>query len=435
MASRKLLSMLLWSSLCCDYVPRSSSAIAKSASPPPRGFLLNGVVNYTAAKARSGLHDCKIIDEFIAIGSECQVIVPVGRAMLGCIINVIGEPIDEKGEIKTDHFLLIHQEALVFVVDLLAPYQRGEKIGLFGGASVGKTMLIMELINNVAKAHVGNDLYREMIESGVIKLGDNKSKCAIIYGQMNEPFGAHVHVGLIGLTDLIITFSKFLLGPFSLSLFSLFILSVLILFTDNIFRFTQANFEVFALLGRIPFAVGYQPTLVTNLGGLQERITSTKKRFITSIQAINVDDLTNPTPATTFAHLDATTIFELGIYPAVDLLDSTSCMLSLHILGEEHYNTARDIIAILGMDELSEDDKLTVASARKIQRFLKQPFHVAEVFTGALGKCGVEREYFKFLVSVHFYMFGSVMLNNIMRNTNGSFFVTIEFNGELYCYA
>ncbi|KAH9794883.1 ATP synthase subunit beta [Citrus sinensis] len=350
-------------------------------------------------------------------------LVPVGRVTLGRIMNVIGEPIDEKGDLKTEHYLPIHREAPAFVeqateqqilvtgikvVDLLAPYQRGGKIGLFGGAGVGKTVLIMELINNVAKAHggfsvfagvgertrEGNDLYREMIESGVIKLGDKQadSKCALVYGQMNEPPGARARVGLTGLT--VAEHFRDAEGQ------------DVLLFIDNIFRFTQANSEVSALLGRIPSAVGYQPTLATDLGGLQERITTTKKGSITSVQAIYVpaDDLTDPAPATTFAHLDATTVLsrqisELGIYPAVDPLDSTSRMLSPHILGEEHYNTARgvqkvlqnyknlqDIIAILGMDELSEDDKLTVARARKIQRFLSQPFHVAEVFTGAPGK-------------------------------------------------
>ncbi|KAK6252715.1 hypothetical protein QUC31_014435 [Theobroma cacao] len=357
------------------------------------------------------------------LNTGSPITVPVGRATLGRIINVIGEPIDEKGELKTDHYLPIHREAPAFVdqateqqilvtgikvVDLLAPYQRGGKIGLFGGAGVGKTVLIMELINNVAKAHggfsvfagvgertrEGNDLYREMIESGVIKLGDKQadSKCALVYGQMNEPPGARARVGLTGLT--VAEHFRDAEGQ------------DVLLFIDNIFRFTQANSEVSALLGRIPSAVGYQPTLATDLGGLQERITTTKKGSITSVQAIYVpaDDLTDPAPATTFAHLDATTVLsrqisELGIYPAVDPLDSTSRMLSPHILGEEHYNTARgvqkvlqnyknlqDIIAILGMDELSEDDKLTVARARKIQRFLSQPFHVAEVFTGAPGK-------------------------------------------------
>ncbi|XP_019182970.1 PREDICTED: ATP synthase subunit beta, mitochondrial isoform X2 [Ipomoea nil] len=353
------------------------------------------------------------------LNTGSPITVPVGRATLGRIINVIGEAIDEKGDLKTDHYLPIHREAPAFVeqateqqilvtgikvVDLLAPYQRGGKIGLFGGAGVGKTVLIMELINNVAKAHVfagvgertreGNDLYREMIESGVIKLGDkqSESKCALVYGQMNEPPGARARVGLTGLT--VAEHFRDAEGQ------------DVLLFIDNIFRFTQANSEVSALLGRIPSAVGYQPTLATDLGGLQERITTTKKGSITSVQAIYVpaDDLTDPAPATTFAHLDATTVLsrqisELGIYPAVDPLDSTSRMLSPHILGDDHYNTARgvqkvlqnyknlqDIIAILGMDELSEDDKLTVARARKIQRFLSQPFHVAEVFTGAPGK-------------------------------------------------
>ncbi|CAK9270027.1 unnamed protein product [Sphagnum jensenii] len=349
--------------------------------------------------------------------------VPVGRATLGRIINVIGEAIDERGDISREHILGIHREAPSFieqgteqeiletgikVVDLLAPYQRGGKIGLFGGAGVGKTVLIMELINNIAKAHggfsvfagvgertrEGNDLYKEMIESGVIKLGEKQleSKCALVYGQMNEPPGARARVGLTGLTVA----EHFRDAEGQDVLF----------FIDNIFRFTQANSEVSALLGRIPSAVGYQPTLATDLGGLQERITTTQKGSITSVQAIYVpaDDLTDPAPATTFAHLDATTVLsrqisELGIYPAVDPLDSTSRMLSPRILGEEHYHCARgvqkilqnyknlqDIIAILGMDELSEDDKMTVARARKMQRFLSQPFHVAEVFTGSPGK-------------------------------------------------
>eukprot|EP00850_Spirogloea_muscicola_P002491 SM000009S23620 [mRNA] locus=s9:1140041:1151425:+ [translate_table: standard] len=349
--------------------------------------------------------------------------IPVGRPTLGRIMNVIGEPIDELGPIESEHHLPIHREAPLFVdqgteqeilvtgikvVDMLAPYQRGGKIGLFGGAGVGKTVLIMELINNIAKAHggfsvfagvgertrEGNDLYKEMIESGVIKLGDkmSESKCALVYGQMNEPPGARARVGLTGLT--VAEYFRDMEGQ------------DVLFFVDNIFRFTQANSEVSALLGRIPSAVGYQPTLATDLGTLQERITTTKKGSITSVQAIYVpaDDLTDPAPATTFAHLDATTVLsrsisELGIYPAVDPLDSTSRMLSPSILGLEHYNTARgvqkilqdyknlqDIIAILGMDELSEDDKLTVARARKIQRFLSQPFHVAEVFTGSPGK-------------------------------------------------
>ncbi|GJN05989.1 hypothetical protein PR202_ga23671 [Eleusine coracana subsp. coracana] len=319
------------------------------------------------------------------LNTGSPITVPVGRATLGRIMNVIGEPIDERGDIS---------------------YRTADSCDWNQG--VGKTVLIMELINNVAKAHggfsvfagvgertrEGNDLYREMIESGVIKLGDkqSESKCALVYGQMNEPPGARARVGLTGLT--VAEHFRDAEGQ------------DVLLFIDNIFRFTQANSEVSALLGRIPSAVGYQPTLATDLGGLQERITTTKKGSITSVQAIYVpaDDLTDPAPATTFAHLDATTVLsrqisELGIYPAVDPLDSTSRMLSPHVLGEDHYNTARsvqkvlqnyknlqDIIAILGMDELSEDDKLTVARARKIQRFLSQPFHVAEVFTGAPGK-------------------------------------------------
>jgi len=349
--------------------------------------------------------------------------IPVGRETLGRIMNVIGEPVDECGPIDAKHVLPIHREAPEFieqgtsqemlttgikVVDLLAPYQRGGKIGLFGGAGVGKTVLIMELINNVAKAHggfsvfagvgertrEGNDLYAEMIESGVIKLGDQakESKCTLVYGQMNEPPGARARVGLTGLT--VAEHFRDEEGQ------------DVLLFVDNIFRFTQANSEVSALLGRIPSAVGYQPTLATDLGGLQERITSTTKGSITSVQAIYVpaDDLTDPAPATTFAHLDATTVLsrsiaELGIYPAVDPLDSNSRMMNANLIGDEHCDTARevqrvlqdykglqDIIAILGMDELSEEDKLTVARARKMQRFLSQPFHVAEVFTGSPGK-------------------------------------------------
>ena len=354
-------------------------------------------------------------------GSPIQI--PVGRATLGRIMNVIGEPIDECGPISTSTSLGIHREAPPFVdqstememlvtgikvVDLLAPYQKGGKIGLFGGAGVGKTVFIMELINNIAKGHggfsvfagvgertrEGNDLYHEMIEGGVIKLGDqaSDSKCTLVYGQMNEPPGARARVGLTGLTVA--------------EYFRDFEGQDVLFFVDNIFRFTQANSDVSALLGRIPSAVGYQPTLATDLGGLQERITTTTKGSITSVQAIYVpaDDLTDPAPATTFAHLDATTVLsrsiaEIGIYPAVDPLDSTSRMLSPLTLGDEHYNTARgvqkilqdyknlqDIIAILGMDELSEDDKLTVSRARKVQRFLSQPFHVAEVFTGSPGK-------------------------------------------------
>merc|ERR1712190_249799 len=348
--------------------------------------------------------------------------IPVGQETLGRIINVIGDPIDERGPIPTDKRQSIHAEAPGFdemsveheilitgikVVDLLAPYCKGGKIGLFGGAGVGKTVLIMELINNVAKAHggfsvfagvgertrEGNDLYAEMIESGVIKLGDQQqeSKVTLVYGQMNEPPGARARVGLTGLT--IAEHFRDQEGQ------------DVLLFVDNIFRFTQANSEVSALLGRIPSAVGYQPTLATDLGGLQERITTPKKGSITSVQAIYVpaDDLTDPAPATTFAHLDATTVLsrqiaELGIYPAVDPLDSTSRMLDPSIVGQRHYDIARatqkilqdykslqDIIAILGMDELSEEDELTVARARKVQRFLSQPFFVAEIFTGTPG--------------------------------------------------
>jgi F-type H+-transporting ATPase subunit beta len=348
---------------------------------------------------------------------------PVGPGTLGRIMNVIGEPIDERGPIQATKRYPIHREAPTFeeqaaaaeilvtgikVVDLLAPYLKGGKIGLFGGAGVGKTVLIQELINNVAKAHggvsvfagvgertrEGNDLYHEMIEAGVIKLGEGTtegSKVALIYGQMNEPPGARARVGLSGLT--VAEYFRDEEGQ------------DVLFFVDNIFRFTQAGAEVSALLGRIPSAVGYQPTLATDMGALQERITSTKKGSITSVQAIYVpaDDLTDPAPATSFAHLDATTVLsrqltELGIYPAVDPLDSTSRSLDPRIVGEEHYQVARevqrvlqtykslqDIIAILGMDELSEDDKLIVARARKIQRFLSQPFHVAEVFTGTPG--------------------------------------------------
>jgi F-type H+-transporting ATPase subunit beta len=351
--------------------------------------------------------------------------VPVGDETLGRIMNVIGEPVDEAGPIKTATRRGIHQDAPSFVeqaseaqilvtgikvVDLLAPYARGGKVGLFGGAGVGKTVLIQELINNVAKAHggysvfagvgertrEGNDLYHEMIESGVNKdPAENNgstegSKCALVFGQMNEPPGARARVALSGLTV-----AEHFRDQGQDVLF----------FVDNIFRFTQAGSEVSALLGRIPSAVGYQPTLATDMGTMQERITTTNKGSITSVQAIYVpaDDLTDPAPATSFAHLDATTVLnraisEKGIYPAVDPLDSTSRMLDASVVGEEHYNTARrvqeilqrykslqDIIAILGMDELSEEDKLTVARARKIERFMSQPFFVAEVFTGTPG--------------------------------------------------
>ncbi len=354
------------------------------------------------------------------LGSPIQV--PVGDATLGRILNVIGEPVDEKGPVNATEYRSIHRPAPSFaeqatesqilvtgikVIDLLAPYSKGGKIGLFGGAGVGKTVLIMELINNIAKVHSGysvfagvgertregNDLYHEMIESGVINIDDmTKSKVALVYGQMNEPPGARLRVALSGLTIA----EQFRDQSGTDVLF----------FVDNIFRFTQAGSEVSALLGRIPSAVGYQPTLATDMGLLQERITSTKAGSITSVQAIYVpaDDLTDPAPATSFAHLDATTnlsraISELGIYPAVDPLDSTSRLMDPRIVGQEHYDVARsvqtvlqrykslqDIIAILGMDELSEDDKLAVARARKIQRFQSQPFDVAKVFTGSDGK-------------------------------------------------
>ncbi|MGP7984680.1 F0F1 ATP synthase subunit beta [Rhodoblastus sp.] len=385
--------------------------------------------------------------------------VPVGAGTLGRIINVIGEPVDEAGPVPNEGLRAIHQPAPSYaeqateaqiletgikVVDLLAPYAKGGKIGLFGGAGVGKTVLIMELINNIAKAHggysvfagvgertrEGNDLYHEMIEGGVNK--DPKenngstagSKCALVYGQMNEPPGARARVALTGLTV-----AEHFRDQGQDVLF----------FVDNIFRFTQAGSEVSALLGRIPSAVGYQPTLATDMGMLQERITTTNKGSITSVQAIYVpaDDLTDPAPATSFAHLDATTVLsrsiaEKGIYPAVDPLDSTSRMLSPLIVGEEHYDIARkvqstlqrykslqDIIAILGMDELSEEDKLIVARARKIERFLSQPFHVAEVFTGSPGKLvaladtlkgfkGLVEGQYDHLPEAAFYMVGSI---------------------------
>jgi F-type H+-transporting ATPase subunit beta len=385
--------------------------------------------------------------------------VPVGEECLGRIINVIGEPVDELGPVETTARRAIHQPAPTYaeqateaqiletgikVVDLLAPYAKGGKIGLFGGAGVGKTVLIMELINNVAKAHggysvfagvgertrEGNDLYHEMIESKVNldpheHGGSTKgSKCALVYGQMNEPPGARARVALTGLTVAEDFRDK---GQ------------DVLFFVDNIFRFTQAGSEVSALLGRIPSAVGYQPTLATDMGALQERITTTTKGSITSVQAIYVpaDDLTDPAPATSFAHLDATTVLsrsiaEKGIYPAVDPLDSTSRMLSPLIVGEEHYAVARsvqqllqrykalqDIIAILGMDELSEEDKLTVFRARKIERFLSQPFHVAEVFTGSPGKLvsladtikgfkGLVEGKYDHLPEAAFYMVGSI---------------------------
>ena len=350
-----------------------------------------------------------------AVDSGAPISVPVGKAVLGRLFNVIGETIDDKGPVGAEHTLPIHRPAPAFdeqdtsaqifetgikVIDLIAPYTRGGKVGLFGGAGVGKTVLIQELINNIAKEHggisvfsgvgertrEGNDLYGEMTESGVIE------KTAMVFGQMNEPPGARMRVALTGLT-----MAEYFRDEEGLDV---------LLFIDNIFRFTQAGSEVSALLGRVPSAVGYQPTLATEMGALQERITSTKKGSITSVQAIYVpaDDLTDPAPATTFAHLDATTVLnraitELGIYPAVDPLDSTSRIMDPLILGEEHYNTARgvqevlqrykelqDIIAILGMDELSDSDKLVVSRARKIQRFLSQPFSVAEAFTGTPGK-------------------------------------------------
>ena len=354
------------------------------------------------------------------IDTETPISVPVGPETLGRIMNVVGEPVDERGPVKTKNKSPIHKEAPKFidqsteseilvtgikVVDLLAPYSKGGKVGLFGGAGVGKTVLIMELINNIAKGHggysvfagvgertrEGNDLYNEMIESGVIKLDSEDSKAALVYGQMNEPPGARARVALTGLT-----MAEYFRDQEGQDV---------LLFVDNIFRFTQAGSEVSALLGRIPSAVGYQPTLSTDMGALQERITSTNKGSITSVQAIYVpaDDLTDPAPASSFAHLDATTVLsrqiaELGIYPAVDPLDSTSRVLDPRVVGEEHYSVTRrvqeilqqykslqDIIAILGMDELSEDDRLVVDRARKIQRFLSQPFHVAEVFTGTPG--------------------------------------------------
>jgi F-type H+-transporting ATPase subunit beta len=358
--------------------------------------------------------------EAIDLGTPIRV--PVGTPTLGRIFNVIGEPVDEKGDVSLDETLPIHREAPAFteletkpsifetgikVVDLLAPYRRGGKIGLFGGAGVGKTVLIMELINNIAKAHggvsvfggvgertrEGNDLYEEMKESGVINSSNfAESKVALVYGQMNEPPGARMRVGLTALTmaEYFRDVNK----------------QDVLLFIDNIFRFTQAGSEVSALLGRMPSAVGYQPTLATEMGALQERITSTTQGSITSIQAVYVpaDDLTDPAPATTFAHLDATTVLSRnlaakGIYPAVDPLDSTSTMLQPGIVSEEHYEVAenvketlqrykelQDIIAILGIDELSEEDRLTVARARKVERFLSQPFFVAEIFTGSPGK-------------------------------------------------
>ncbi|MHB1205494.1 MAG: F0F1 ATP synthase subunit beta [Rhodospirillaceae bacterium] len=355
-----------------------------------------------------------------ATDSGSPIMMPVGPATLGRIMNVIGDPVDDRGPIGAKDFSPIHRDAPPFVdqsteaqilgtgikvIDLLEPYLKGGKIGLFGGAGVGKTVLIQELINNIAKGYggysvfagvgertrEGNDLYHEFLEAGIIDVKGENSRVALVFGQMNEPPGARARVALSGLTQA--EYFRDVEGK------------DVLFFVDNIFRFTQAGSEVSALLGRIPSAVGYQPTLATDMGALQERITSTKKGSITSVQAIYVpaDDLTDPAPATSFAHLDATTVLsrsiaELGIYPAVDPLDSTSRALDPLIVGEEHYKVARDvqrvlqtykslqdIIAILGMDELSEEDKLTVARARKIQRFLSQPFHVAEIFTGNPG--------------------------------------------------
>ena len=384
--------------------------------------------------------------------------VPVGEGTLGRILNVIGEPIDERGPVRAEKSYTIHRDAPLFedqataaeilvtgikVIDLLAPYLKGGKIGLFGGAGVGKTVTIQELINNIAKGHggvsvfagvgertrEGNDLYHEMIDAGVIKLGEDGStagsKVALVYGQMNEPPGARSRVALSGLS-----MAEYFRDEQGQDV---------LFFIDNIFRFTQAGAEVSALLGRIPSAVGYQPTLATDMGALQERITSTKKGSITSVQAIYVpaDDLTDPAPATSFAHLDATTVLnrsiaELGIFPAVDPLDSTSRALDPRVVGDEHYRTARevqrvlqtykslqDIIAILGMDELSEEDKLVVARARKIQRFLSQPFHVAEVFTGTPGVfvkledtirsfAGIVSGEYDHLPEAAFYMVGTI---------------------------
>lgn len=380
--------------------------------------------------------------------------VPVGVETLGRIIDVIGNPVDQRGEIKTKERWPIHRQAPAFieqstqteiletgikVVDLLAPYARGGKIGLFGGAGVGKTVLIMELINNIAKEHggfsvftgvgertrEGNDLYQEMIDSGVIDIKGKNSKAALVYGQMNEPPGARARVALTGLT-----LAEYFRDEAQQDV---------LLFIDNLFRFTQAGSEVSALLGRMPSAVGYQPTLETEMGQLQERITSTQHGSITSVQAIYVpaDDLTDPAPAISFTHLDATTVLnrkiaEMGIYPAVDPLDSTSRILNPHVVGDEHYEVARevqrilqsykslqDIIAILGMDELSDEDKIVVARARKIQRFLSQPFHVAETYTGLQGKYvkladtvegfrGIVEGAFDHIPEQAFYMVGTI---------------------------
>ncbi|GIK48556.1 MAG: F0F1 ATP synthase subunit beta [Hyphomonadaceae bacterium] len=408
-----------------------------------------GVVRTIAMDATDGLVRGQDV-----IDTGAPIAVPVGEETLGRILNVIGEPVDEAGPVKATAKRAIHQPAPAFVdqkpspeilvtgikvVDLLCPYAKGGKIGLFGGAGVGKTVLIQELINNIAKAYggysvfagvgertrEGNDLYHEMIESGVNKHGGGQgSRCALVFGQMNEPPGARARVALSGLT-----IAEHFRDQGKDILF----------FVDNVFRFTQAGSEVSALLGRIPSAVGYQPTLATEMGAMQERITSTTKGSITSVQAIYVpaDDLTDPAPATSFAHLDATTVLSRdiaakGIYPAVDPLDSTSRILDPNVVGEEHYQVARqvqetlqrykalqDIIAILGMDELSEDDKLVVARARKIERFLSQPFHVAEAFTGSPGKLvdlkdtirgfkGLVNGDYDHLPEPAFYMVGSI---------------------------
>ena len=437
----------------------TSNAGLKSASNPTGRLVLEVAQQLGESTVRCIAMDTS---EGLTRGQDVHdtgapIMVPVGDECLGRIMNVIGEPVDEAGPIKTKALRAIHQEAPTYVeqateaqilvtgikvVDLLAPYAKGGKIGLFGGAGVGKTVLIMELINNVAKAHggysvfagvgertrEGNDLYHEMIEGGVNKKPENGStagsKAALVYGQMNEPPGARARVALTGLTV-----AEHFRDQGQDVLF----------FVDNIFRFTQAGSEVSALLGRIPSAVGYQPTLATDMGQMQERITTTTKGSITSVQAIYVpaDDLTDPAPATSFAHLDATTVLsrsiaEKGIYPAVDPLDSTSRMLSPLIVGEEHYDIARkvqstlqrykslqDIIAILGMDELSEEDKTTVARARKIERFLSQPFFVAEVFTGSPGKLvsledtikgfkGLVEGKYDHLPEAAFYMVGTI---------------------------
>ena len=430
-------------------IPRDDSETKGKLILEVAQHLGEGTVRTIAMDATAGLYRGQ---EVIDTGSP--ICVPVGPETLGRIMNVIGEPIDERGPIKTKQLSSIHRSAPEFieqspateilttgikVIDLLTPYPKGGKIGLFGGAGVGKTVLIMELINNVAKAHggysvfagvgertrEGNDLYHEMIDSGVVKLDEEGSKAALIYGQMNEPPGARARVALSGLT--VAEYFRDVEGK------------DVLFFIDNIFRFTQAGAEVSALLGRMPSAVGYQPTLSSEMGNLQERITSTTKGSITSVQAIYVpaDDLTDPAPAASFAHLDATTVLsrsiaELGIYPAVDPLDSTSRILSADVVGEEHYQVARhvqkilqtykslqDIIAILGMDELSPEDKLTVSRARKIQRFLSQPFFVAEVFTGSPGKLvsladtikgfkGICDGDYDHIPESNFYMIGSI---------------------------